>query len=74
MNEPRIFYISPEVVVMTNPFNGNTPTIVLRNHRGEPTVDDFEIIEGVLRILGMELDGDGDFRDDGLWYCKLKEV
>jgi len=69
----RIYYSSPLIVIMNDPFNGNTPTLVLRQI-GNPTEEIWKEIRRVLRLCKMELVKIPYVREDGLFCQPVKEV
>jgi len=75
MEKARIYYLSPQIIVMDNPCDGGCPVVVLR-HKGTPLDKDWELIRKVLSLCNMELVGESNFRPDGLWYHTVigKEV
>lgn len=67
--EARIYYVSPLLIIISNPSNGNLPTLVLRQI-GNPTEEMWEEIRRVLRLCKMGLVGTSYIRQDGL-FCHL---
>ena len=73
LKEVRIYYSSPLVVIMNDPFNGDTPTLVLRQV-GDPTKETWKEIRRVLKLCKMELVKTSYIRKDGLFCQPVKEV
>jgi len=66
--DSRIHYVDKDYVVIDNPTDNFTPTIVHRE-KGDP---DFGRVRTIAILLGMTLDGEPFLRSDGLWCNKLK--
>lgn len=64
----RIHYVDKSYVVIDDPTDGYTPTIVHRQ-KGDP---DFGRVNTITTLLGMVLDGESFIRSDGLWCNKLQ--
>lgn len=65
----RIYYSNPRIIIIDNPYNGNSPTLVVRT--GEP---DWEEIKRILKLCNMNLVGESYIRKDGLFCHPVKEV
>ena len=66
--DTRLHYVDENYVVLDNPTDNFTPTIVHRK-KGDPN---FERINQITSSLNMGLDGESFLRSDGLWCNKLK--
>lgn len=71
--DTHLYFINSEFVIMDDPCNGNTPTIVKR-HKGEPTEEEWKKIKSALALVEMKLIGEAFTREDGLWCHRTKEV
>lgn len=63
-----IRYADVNYAVVDNPTDNNIPTIVKRSF-GEP---DRKEVCRIVHKLGLSLDGESFYREDGLWCNKLK--
>ena len=73
MSKARIYYSNPEIVIMGDPTNGNSPVIVLR-HPGHPSEGEWKLVDRALFLCRMKLVGEPKLRPDGLWYHAVEEV
>lgn len=71
--EARIYYIRPEVIIMSDPYNGNGPIVAMR-HPGTPTEIEWAMINRALETSGMKIVGEPQMRWDGIWFAPCKEV
>lgn len=64
----HIHYVDVNYAVIDNPHDDNTPTIVKREY-GEP---DRKEVNRIVHKVGMTLNGEAFYREDGLWCHRLK--
>lgn len=63
-----IRYADSLYAVVDNPHDNGVPTIVKRQH-GNP---DGKEVDRIVHKLGMSLNGESFYREDGLWCNRLK--
>jgi len=64
----HMHYVDCDYAVVNNPHDDDTPTIVKRYH-GEPNGKE---VDRIVTKVGMALDGESFYREDGLWCQRLK--
>lgn len=65
----HIYYVNCNYAVLDNPRDGDIPTIVKRAV-GDP---DRKEVDRILYKLGLSLNGESFYREDGLWCNRLIE-
>lgn len=66
--DSHVYYVDNDYVVVNNPYDNDNPTLVKRKG-GDP--DDIRVRK-LLHTVGMKLDGQPFYREDGLWCSRLK--